>query len=119
MDRHKQLPVRLNTLNNFNRNINLKNRIQPHQSSQKHHIDNRKPQKIFPLFARIFPGNLLVGNQACHGCDECAEPAEVGADDKCLIIRCKSRQQKGCWHVADDLAGTDCNVGFPAGNDAF
>ena len=107
-------------LNNVTyRNIYLQNRIHPHQSTQKHHIDNRKPQKIFPLFAQIFPGNLLIGDQTCHRSDECAKSAEVGADDKCLVIRCKSRQQKGGWHVADNLAGTDCDVCFPSGNDAF
>ena len=52
---------------------------------------------------------MLIGDQACHRSDERAKSAEVGTDDKCLVIRCKSRQQKGGWHVADDLAGTDCN----------
>lgn len=62
---------------------------------------------------------MFIGDQACHRSDERAKSAEVGTDDKCLVIRCKSRQQKGGWHVADDLAGTDCNVCFPSGNDAF
>ena len=62
---------------------------------------------------------MFIGDQACHRSDERAKSAEVGADDKCLVIRCKSRQQKGGWHVADNLAGTDCDVCFPSGNDAF
>lgn len=62
---------------------------------------------------------MFIGDQACHRSDERAKSAEVGADDKSLIIRCKSGQQKGGWHVADDLAGTDCNVCFSSGNDAF
>ena len=47
--------------------------------------ETRKPQKIFPLFAWIFPGNLLIGDQACHRSDERAKSAEVGTDDNCCF----------------------------------
>ena len=89
------------------------------QQCQHHHIYYGEYRHIFSGLCALAGSVLLVGDQACHRSNECAEPAEVCADDKCFVICCKSGKQKGGWHVADDLAGTDCNVCFPSGNDAF
>ena len=75
------------------------------QQKQQRDVAHGEPEKIPLLLFGEFPGQLLVGDQACHGGNQRPEAAEIGADQQAAPVRREAGKQQRGWHVADDLAG--------------
>ena len=75
------------------------------QQNQQRRIGGGEQRKIAPALFRRFSADLLVGDQACHRCDQRAQAAQVAAHDQGGPVLGEAGQKQRRRHVADDLAG--------------
>lgn len=94
-----------------------KHKTQASEHRQKRRIVHREQREIPEPERGILLGERLVGDEACHGRDERAQPAQIAADDERLPLRRKARKQERRGHVAYHLAGENRDYLFVAGYD--
>ena len=100
--------------------LELKNHGYRNHHHQEDDIPQGKSDQVFHLGLRIALGNLFVGNQAGHRCDQGTETADIRSDDQFFPFGSKTGEQQCSRNITDDLAdadGYDALVSFQNMND--
>ena len=63
-------------------------------------------------------GNLFIGDQACHGCNQGPKAADIGAYDQLINIIRITGEQHGGGDIADDLTQSCTEEPVPSGEKA-
>jgi len=93
--------------------------VHAHEHGKECETGSGKIQQIPAADAGCLFSDTFERNQACHGRNQCAESAEICADNERGIFLGKARQEQRGRYIADNLTGCHGGDDLVSGNHGF